>query len=325
MDKSKRKSRLAVIRSTSLLLILVFLLAYASFSWIKREWSPKIVQDNISIQTSGALVFKFDHTGANVTTSATVNQILGENSFALKPVSNSSGMVGDFFAIEYAEIAGNETFYHLDYRSEGTSSEVNLGKARGYVVLNFKLQILQGDENDTETRYIFINPESMIENVEGNVADIASAVRISIYCKQGMTEPVIIGTDAADSKRCYAVSNEKDGNGLYIANGEKLFDQYDPEDPYGEGSIRNPDADTGEELLVIQNVRSFSDFDGGGSHENFDTSKILFQMTPGQDMDVTVCIWLEGEDPLCNDTVTDNKLNLRLQFSAWTESSAAAE
>ena len=46
-------------------------------------------------------------------------------------------------------------------------------------------------------------------------------------------------------------------------------------------------------------------------------------MAPGQDVDVTVCIWLEGEDPFCNDTVTDNKLNLRLQFSAWVEDTVA--
>ena len=75
-------------------------------------------------------------------------------------------------------------------------------------------------------------------------------------------------------------------------------------------------------LLVTQNVHRLSDYNGGDDHSNFDTSKILFQMTPGQDMDVTVCIWLEGEDPLCNDQVTDNKLDLRIQFSAWVEEQA---
>jgi len=325
MKNEKTKRRMALIRSTSLLLILVFLLTYATFSWIKREWSPKIVQDNISIHTSGALVFKFSHTGENITTSATVNEILGQSSFALKPVSSSSGMVGEFFNIEYGEVAGNETFYHLDYRSEGYGSEMTLGTAKGYVVLNFKLQLLQADENDTAVRYIYINPESYIRSSEGSLADVASAIRVSIHCPRGgLTTPVIIGTDEAAGKHCEGVANTKDADQKFIAHGEKLFDVFNAEDPYCEKglSVRNPDADTGEELLETQDVHRISEFNGGDDHSNFDKSKILFQMVPGTDMDVTVCIWLEGEDPLCNDSVTDNKLDLRIQFSAYVEPEA---
>ena len=324
MNKKRNRTRLAVFRSTAMLLIMVFLLSYATFSWIKREWSPKIAQDNISIQTSGALVFKFSHTGANITTSATVNEILGETSFALKPVSSASGMAGEFFSMEYAEIAGNETFHHLNYSKEGFGNEVNLGKNRGYIVLNFKLQVLQTNDDDTAIRYIFINPLSYIENAEGNKDDIASAIRVSIYCKQsGMTEPIIIGTDSAAEKHCEGVTNHNDGNGNYTADGERLFDTYDPADPYGPGSVRKEYTDSGVKILKTQDVEKLSDYDGGGSHETFDKDKILFQMAPGQDVDVTVCIWLEGEDPFCNDTVTDNKLNLRLQFSAWVEDTVA--
>ncbi len=311
----------------SLLLILVFLLAYASFSWIKREWSPKIYQDNISIHTSGALVFKFDHTGENITTSATVNEILGQNNFALKPVSSCSGMVGEFFNIEYGEAAGNETFYHLNYRTEGYGSEMTMGTAKGYVVLNFKLQLLQADENDTAVRYIYINPESYIRSSDDSMADVASAVRVSIYCPRGgMTTPIIVGTNEADDKHCVGVTNARDesNENIFVADGEKLFDAFDPSNPYGDTSIRNPDADTGEELLLTQDVHRLSDYNGGDDHSNFDKSKILFEMVPGTDMDVTVCIWLEGEDPLCNDQVTDNKLDLRIQFSAYVDPAAVS-
>jgi len=327
VDKDKRKKRIALIRSVALLLIFVFLLSYASFSWIKREWSPKIYQDNISIQTSGALVFKFDHTGQSVTTSATVNEILGETSFALKPVSSSSGMVGEFFSIEYADTAGNETFSHLNYR-DGYSSEVNLGKSKGYVVLNFKLQIL-AEESDKDVRYIYLNPESYIETAEGSQTDVADAVRISIYCKQaGMTAPIIVGTDKSAETHCVGVTNAKTSSGLFTADKEKLFDVFDPTDPYCNLGLsqRNEKAEDGvTDILKTQDVKKISDYDGGLSidHSSVNTNKVLFQMKPGDSMDVTVCIWLEGEDPLCNDQVTDNKLNLRLQFSAWVEDVSA--
>ena len=62
IDTKKVKHTLSIIRILSVLLIMVLLCTYATYSWLKREWSPYIYSgdDGITIATSGALVFKMD-------------------------------------------------------------------------------------------------------------------------------------------------------------------------------------------------------------------------------------------------------------------------
>ncbi len=290
------------------LVLLVFLLTYASFSWIKREWSPKIEQENISIATSGALVFQFTDFGDEVTTTKTVNEILGVSDFALKPVSSSSGMVGEFFGLEYADEVGFETFKHLDYKAEGVNSEAALGIRHGYIVMNFKL-MLAATDGDTSKRYVYLNPNSHVTpTTEGR--DVTSAIRISIYSEQAGIAPIILRTKkpnvANGDSLCWGVTNVKT-NDQFVANGERLYDLYS-DDPDVE-SKRNETTDDNVELLKVQNVRTMDEFDCVD-----DTG--LFVIEPLKSINITVCIWLEGEDELCNDQITDDQINLLLQFSA---------
>ena len=308
--KSKRS---ALFRTLTLLLVLVFLLTYASFSWIKREWSPKIGQENVSIATSGALVFQLTEFGDEVTTSKTINEILGVTDFSLKPVSSVTGSVGEFFTINYADEVGDETFKHLNATKEGVTSETALGIRFGFIVLNFKL-MLATVEGDNARRFVYLTKGSHIMPSEGSSNDVTSAIRISIHSDQMGFDPIIIGTPEAVAKDCLAVTNEKDGLDNYIADGEKMFDEYlDDGD-----SVRNLETESGSPLLLPQSIRTLADYDCVDDQGVFRSDECLFEIDPRSAINVTVCIWLEGEDPMCNDLISDDQINLLLQFAART-------
>ncbi len=318
MKINVKNKRMALIRALAMLLILVFLLTYASVAWIKREWSPKIEQQNISIATSGALVFQFAGTSDEVTTTKSVNEILGVSDFELKPVSSATGRVGEFFALEYGEEVGLETFKHLNYASEQLTSEMALGIRYGYIVLNFKL-MLATLEGDDAMRYIYLNRSSKIEPANSD-KDVTSAIRISIFSEQADKPPILVGTQKAKEQESVGVTNEKDAaTGLFAAAGEKLFESY-----YTDGeSIRRKQTESGIDLLKAQTIDTFSDHDCLDENNNFAPEEALFTIDPHKSLALTVCIWLEGEDPLCNDQITEDQINLLLQFSARTASGDA--
>lgn len=307
--------RMTLIRTLALLLILVFLLTYASVAWIKREWSPKIEQDNISIATSGALVFQFAGSGEEVTTTKSVNEILGVSNFELKPVSSVSGKIGEFFALEYAEEVGFETFKHLNYASEQLNNEMAIGIRYGYIVLNFKL-MLATLEGDNALRYLYFNQSSHIQPAT-TTNDVTSAIRISVHSEQTSASPIIIGTEKAKNQVCKAVTNVLDPvTGLFAAAGERLFSSYSADGD----SVRRETTDSGIPLLGTQKIDTLAEHDCLDEYGNFSAEEALFTIDPHKSLAITVCIWLEGEDPLCNDQITEDQINLLLQFSARTAS-----
>ena len=46
-----RKNWLKIAHSVSMILLTTILLTYVSYSWIKRDWSPRIEQSGITIAT----------------------------------------------------------------------------------------------------------------------------------------------------------------------------------------------------------------------------------------------------------------------------------
>ena len=102
------------IRSACLLLVLVFMLTYVSFAWLRRNWTPYVEENGIKVSTSGSLAFKLvDYDDANVGMSINSILKLGEN-FVLKPVSNVSGRSEDFFVRNADEGVGKEKYEHLN-------------------------------------------------------------------------------------------------------------------------------------------------------------------------------------------------------------------
>ena len=83
-------------------------------------------------------------------------------------------------------------------------------------------------------------------------------------------------------------------------------------------SIRNEQSESGDDLLERQTVKAMDEYDCVDENGVFKESEALFVIEPRKAINVTVCIWLEGEDPLCNDSITESQINLLLQFSART-------
>ena len=58
---NKKKDWFAIVRPVTLLFMMVFLFSYVSYAWMRREWTPYIEQEGITISTSGSLVFQLDN------------------------------------------------------------------------------------------------------------------------------------------------------------------------------------------------------------------------------------------------------------------------
>ena len=63
MNNAKQKINwIRVLRPIALALALLFLLSYATYAWLKRDWKPKIHQENIKIVAGSSLTFIFSAT-----------------------------------------------------------------------------------------------------------------------------------------------------------------------------------------------------------------------------------------------------------------------
>ena len=100
MNNAKQKIRwIRVLRPVALALALVFLLSCATYAWLKRDWKPKIHQENVKIVAGSSLTFIY---GEDEIDDISVNELLGEKNFVFKSISNSTGKSEDFFALDYS-------------------------------------------------------------------------------------------------------------------------------------------------------------------------------------------------------------------------------
>ena len=334
MNERKRKLRIRIMFSIPLSLIAIFLLSFTTFSWIKREFSPSIEEDELSIATAGALVFQFGGTG-EVTTNKTVNEILGVSNFELKPASNLTGRAGEFFNINYDKDTGNEEFKHLDFNKEGYSSEMALGVANGFAVMSFTIIAEKASEADVDTRYIYLSSTSIIADVnEEDSIDVSKCVRVGVnieyqnatankYYVLGVPDATKLGEDGNYYHK--AISNKQTVAGVFDADGTRVYKNYDLATGKGDLNTTIQGIEGGDPLQESERMYLLSDFDGGtydGANNliEFDESQTLFQLIPGQKQRVTICIWIEGEDALCNDAIADLGIKLLLKFESYTAS-----
>ena len=334
MNEKKARIRKRILLSVPLSLIAIFLLSFTTFSWIKREFSPSIEEDELSIATAGALVFQFGGTG-EVTTNKTVNEILGISNFELKPASNLSGRSGEFFNINYEKDTGFEEFKHLNFTKEGYSSEMALGVANGFAVMSFTILAEKASEADVDTRYIYLSSASVIEDVnQEDSIDVSKCLRVGLnieYEKASMNKTYILGvpdaTKMGDDGYYYhkAITNKQSTDGIFDADGTRVYKTFDLASGLGELNTTIRGVEGGDPLQEKNRMYLLSDFDGG-THDaadnliEFDESQTLFQLIPGQKQRLTICIWIEGEDALCNDAIADLGIKLLLKFESYTVS-----
>ena len=347
------------IRSACLLLVFVFLFTYASFAWLRREWTPYVHEEGITVSTSGSLAFQLVDSG-QATTGMSINKILklGDD-FVLKPVSNVSGMSNDFFSINSDEGVGKEVYEYLDVQNYLGLSETASAKAysqmgidNGYI--EFQLALIAPEDEPGYDRYIYIHEDSYIA-VSSNTLDqeeVVECVRVSVTIQGGTVQAesktFVFAADIKDAQNNYKV---KSHSGLYngktlddkrYMDGVDFYDSYtdentnEPKEKISvNGQEQNIVIDSSESYTGVPTFGYFKDYNGGiygdvnGEHKlvTSDTKKALFAMNSSiaTNPTITVRIWVEGTHPSCTDAISDAQIDLKLQFSSFTAPSENAQ
>ncbi len=158
----KNKKRTIVMSCISLAMCIVTLFSF-SFSWIKRDWSPVIEQEGITITATSALSLIIDGTS---TSKIDLVDALRVGSINLQQVSNATGLSNDFFYLESDGEIENAIIKHVD-RSESDDNNFSHEKY-GYV--EFKFMIAGKSQSGESLRQeIFLKGDTYTMDSNGNV------------------------------------------------------------------------------------------------------------------------------------------------------------
>ena len=318
MNKTRNRINwIRVIRSISLALVLLFLLSYATYSWMKRDWKPKIHQENVRIVAGSSLTFIFQDDEID---DIPINTLLGMNEFTFKSVSNPTGKSEHFFNLNYGtqgEIY--DTFNHLGYEDIVAEYDVYenrytaLGRSCGYIELTFK--IASATEGEVFDKDIYL-AGSFIKGVdeETNVlnAKAAKAIRISITAHSTETQPEITTVFSKGATEDATTATHKAITKYYIADADRYAADTAPrynrdgESPTLATTISNRYLSEPIPLTESSTIKTFKSFE----------EEPLFTLEKGTQRSITVRIWLEGEDENCTNDIADSALDVLLQFTA---------
>ena len=333
--ENKRINWLRIIRPIALALVLVFLLSYATYSWMRRDWTPKVHQENVKIQAGSSLTFRF---AGEECDDIAVNTLLDMKQFVFKSVSNATGDSDDFFTLDYSTRGSfYDTFHHIneeDILEETLKNFDNKYTAYGYQYGYIELQfhISSADEGDKFDKNIFLKGSYINGVVDENDSDVTAlnnkasrATRISV---------TVHGTGIEGDKEQYDVTHvfakaqvDENGNILTDENGDPILTRLHSgitdeivDDKYAAHGVEryssvNPPVKTEYiypkngspiQLLKSQTVQTFEALG----------EKPIFVLKQGTTRAITVRIWLEGEDPDCEDEIAGSALDLLVKFSA---------
>ena len=309
MGKSTKKF-VALLKPMALLLALILLLSATSYAWIKRNWQPTIEESGISVSTGGSLAFVFENKNSAPVTEAYLNEYVPEfENFTFKPVSNVSGSAPDFFNITRQD--DKRVFTHLD-------GNPNLAYGRGYIDITFIMMSNEGDEETAGqyTRYVYLDSTSKLEDAEDSHGGLVSAAKAVRICIEVSGQNSFLLWNRSENEytdgihKHVAVTNEKDDNGVYVADGKALnvADQftYDENVHKDNDSIKPLDYFCGYERDENGNLTNIPD----------PTNRCLFPIASGTSVVITLRIWLEGQDPNCTDIISADKIDLKLVFDS---------
>lgn len=294
--EKKKVNWLRVVRPVAIALTLIILLSYGTYAWLKRDWSPEILQSDMRIIAGSGLTFQFED-GDNID-SANINDLLGlkNQPIELKSVSSCTGKSEDFFALEYG-LTG-DVLKKLDPVKDLDAEELAnpnseefkytlLGKKYGYVDLTFTVS---ADDNNMSDQIVYLGDSSKIgikEVPEDSTHVPLNAMRVSITV-DGVTHVFLPSLDGSTPVR---------------ENHTGITDAYTEGSGYTADGKSPADAQT-----VSTDAKIFNSF--------FEGKTALFTIAPGEYKTVTVCIWLEGVDEDCKDDIAGSALDLLIEFTA---------
>ena len=310
--EKKKINWFRTIRPIALALVLVTLLTYATYAWMKRDWTPTLRENNVKIVAGSSLVFMFDN---KVVEDVAINELMGE--FVFKSVSNSSGESDHFFALnyspkgEYYDSFKNLSLNELSAEDRNSTAPYTiLGQKHGYVELTFKVKAPAGD-NEKDKR-IYLDSDSKIgAAAQGDAtkgANAVKAMRVSITVPDSengneTTKTIIYSQDGTHK----GITNAfVEGKG-YVANDANRYNPVGSEmlttSVDGHKLVIAPS----EQNTVKTEVKSLPITDDG----------YLFTLKKATEEELTVRIWLEGEDANCTDEkVLGAALDILVKFAA---------
>ena len=318
------KVRYKVISSLSMMILTTLLLSYVSYSWIRREWSPRIEQSGITIATGNTLTFVFDKEDGG-TTAQSILDLLGDPNFKLKSVSNLTGQSEDFFSLDPSSSnqlgQSGVQFYQLHNIASNNKNldPIRIGAQNGYVDVKFTVK---APNNDEYRRYIYIDSDSFLNVAEGVDPTVLSAIRISVSFldvdgddRYGIT--YIFGhLEENEYKHHVAINNERlEGSQEFALEGarryaDELTENGDP-DPLT--TVVGKDGKTYYLQKTGAEIHSFDEFNGDKTDI---ANTTLFELEKDRAKEIRVRIWVEGEDPACTTAIAGKDFNLLLKFSA---------
>jgi hypothetical protein len=229
----KKINWIRIIRPIAFALVLVFLLSYATYAWMKRDWRPKIHQENVRIVAGSSLTFIFKEDNID---DIPINDLLGMNEFTFKSVSNATGKSEHFFNLNYGTQGElYDTFNHLGFEDivaefdKYDNRYTAIGRSCGYIELTFKIASPANGELYDKNIYLTDSYISGVE-VDGDAvttalnAKAAEAIRLSITLHETEkdAEATIIFAKSATTHK--GINNAEIG-GIYMADGVERYDK----------------------------------------------------------------------------------------------------
>ena len=300
---------------------LCIMLVAFTYTWVSRNWTPSIKSDDINIASSGALVISVLSDTSAVHEEVSLNEVVGlevDSSFVFKQVSSQDGI--NFFWKDFSPTVSGDNpalFHKID------SADIH---KKDYIDTRFCLKL---DDSLTQSKYIFIHPETVLNYVQDQIGGplVNKAIRISLTFDkeivtesgtQTVTETVILG-DLDDNQGVVNAREDLEANDLYMA---VMSDADGKTDEAGSGALGHQVV-YGLQYFNCGRTSFNKDDPFHESNYNFkrDASKALFTLAPGELKWVDMRIWLEGQDENCVQEIAGEKFNLVLKFdSAFVES-----
>ena len=280
MSKTKK------ILSSMTIVWLCLLLVVFTYSWVLRNRTPVISQDDLQISSAGALVINL--MGDGNYDSVDLNKVTGHKSFVFKQVSSLNGK--NFLRLDFTPtIEGKSAVY--EYIDENNSHKED------YIDARFALKL---DDSLKCAKYVYLHEDCMISD-NNDAVDVDKAIRIALDYDVKISD-----TEKENHTYIFGVTE----NGALEKYGEAV----------------KPDSGGLEETDVgavgQQTVYSFAKFNGLTDGKP-DPEKCLFRIEPGEIMWINLRIWLEGADENCRDELAGESFNLTLKFDSVEETAVA--
>lgn len=332
----------AFMRPVALLLVMVFLCTYVTYAWLRRDWTPTIQQDGITIATGGSLVFQLEDN--SVGTVMSINDVLKLDDFVLKPVSNRHGTSDGFFTLDMSGGDGFEKYKYLDVNQYQTNSDnySKMGIDNGYIEFKVAL-VAPGNQNryvyidtstneDTNAPYSEIRFNSAAGEADATDQETAKCIRVSVTVSTAGSpaKTFIFLSDQSEIGRHTGV-DDKASDGKYVMDGKYYHQMNDAGTPVVDANGRfvpeTQDYELGSEdqAKIVKapidsntKVAHFTDYNGYNDEtDEKDTTKALCELVGGQQTWLTIRVWAEGTDPICTEDIAGNQIDLRIRFSSY--------